>query len=165
MRNKTNMNVVHRAMMALVCLMAFASTRAEERITLRVWFADGTTTDVQLYTRPQVTFQDDKVVITSPIATFTYDAQQVLRFTYAGGKTPIKVENAKADAAYHQKGELILFDAKVKASDVQLFTEDGKRLSAKVTNVNGRPTLSLTALPAGVYLLKVNGRTSKILKK
>ena len=149
----------------LLALFLCLPANAAGLLRLRLWFADGTTRTVFLYTRPKVTFEGDQVVITSSVATMSYPASDVLRFTYGTEPLPTEASSPTVGDTFHQNGEQILFDAKVKASDVQLFTEDGKRLKAKATIVNGRPTLSLTSLPAGVYLLKVNGRTSKILKK
>lgn len=196
------------------------SVQAQDRTTLHVWLADGTTTDILLYTRPLVTFKGDKVVITSPVATFTYDAKDVLRFTYSGTGTAIShllgdvngdgrisitdavyvvnyvlklpAANFHADAAdvngdghisitdavmivnmilnqgdssFVTEGEEIILDGNVKSSEIQLFSEDGKRRPVSLSSVNGRSSLSLKSLPAGVYQLKVNGRTSKIVKR
>ena len=152
-----------KVLMTFIILCSALSLQAQERTTLNVWFADGTTTAFLLYTRPLVTFEGDKVVISSPVAKFTYDAKEVLRFTYS--KTGNAVKTPKDDASFKKDGEQIIFDATVKSSDIQLFTEDGKRLPASLSSVNDRSTLSLKNLPAGVYLLNVNGRTSKILKK
>lgn len=154
-----------RCLAALVMLLASATVMADGPVQLNIHLADGTVESIQLYTRPQVTFESDRVIFTSSVATFSYDAQQVLRFTYSGGSLPDKVASPDAGDLFRQQGEQILFDAKVKASDVQLFGEDGKRLPATIQTANGRPSLSLKHLPAGVYVLSVNGRTSKVVKK
>ena len=151
-------------LMALLMLSA-TSAMADEPVMLNIHLADGTTQSIQLYTRPQVTFEGDCVVFTSPVASFSYDAQQVLRFTYSGGNLPDKVSSPASQNLFRQQGEHILFDAKVKTSDIQLFTEDGKRLPANVQTANGRPSLSLKHLPAGAYVLSVNGQTSKVVKR
>ena len=138
---------------------------ADEPVTLNIHLSDGTTQSIMLYTRPQVTFEGDRVVFTSPVATFSYDAQQVLRFTFSGSTKPDRVTAPDAYDLYRQTEEQLIFDAKVKASEIQLFREDGMRMSIDVKTSDGRPTLTIKNLPAGIYLLKVNDRTSKILKK
>ena len=40
--------------------------------TLVIHHADGTITDVELYTRPVVTFQEDKILISSPVLSMEY---------------------------------------------------------------------------------------------
>ena len=141
-----------------------ANVAAGTPVTMTLHHADGTTTSVQLYTRPQVTFAGDQVVIKSPVATMTYAAADVLRITY-GGDIPVRVDDPRAEQPYTEQDGALVFDANVKAADVQLFAEDGKRLPVSVRTANGRPSLSLASLPAGVYVLSVNGRTSKFVKK
>ena len=146
-------------------MSAFTTAMADDSVTLNIHLSDGTVQSIQLYTRPLVTFEGDKVVFTSSVATFTYDAQQVLRFTYSGGTLPDKVTSPETKDLYRQTDEQLIFDAKVKASDIQLFSEDGKCMPVNVQTSNGRPAFSLKNLPAGVYMLSVNGRTSKVVKK
>lgn len=160
---KTKSRLGRRMLLVFSVLCTVLPLQTAAQTTLHVWKADGTTTDIRLYTRPLVTFEGDKVVITSPVATFTYDAREVLRFTYSGTETAVR--RPKGDASYRQEGKLLIFDAKVKSSEIHLFSEDGKRLPTRVQNVHGRPTLSLSTLAAGVYVLSVNGQTSKILKR
>ena len=154
-----------RCLEALVMLLASVTVMADGPVQLNIHLVDGTVESIQLYTRPQVTFESDRVIFTSSVATFSYDAQQVLRFTYSGGSLSDKVASPDAGDLFRQQGEQILFDVTIKASDVQLFSEDGKRLPATIQTANGRPSLSLKHLPAGVYVLSVNGRTSKVVKK
>ena len=151
--------------LAVVWALSSVAALADNPVTLNIHLSDGTVQSIQLYTRPQVTFEGDRVVFTSPVATFSYDAQQVLRFTYSGGSLPDKVTSPETKELYRQTDEQFIFDAKVKASDIQLFSEDGKRMPVNLKRSGNHATLSLTSLPAGVYMLSVNGRTSKVVKK
>lgn len=155
-----------KRLLAVVALLLSVSTAvlADDPVMLNIHLADGTVQSVLLYTRPQVTFEDGRVVFTSSVATFSYDAQQVLRFTFSGS-LPVWVSSPESQASYRRQGEQLFFDAKVKASAIQLFTEDGRRLPVNVQTSNGRISLSLQPLPAGVYVLSVNGQTSKIVKR
>lgn len=158
---------LRRLMAAAVLALAVAApASAGTPVTMTLHHADGTTTTVSLYTRPQVTFVGEQVVIKSPVATMTYAAADVLRITY-GGDIPVlnSIGSPNAEQPYTEQDGALVFDANVKAADVQLFAEDGKRLPVSVRTANGRPTLSLASLPAGVYVLSVNGRTSKFVKK
>lgn len=152
------------AFLALV-LSVSASALAANPVTLNIHLADGTVQSVQLYTRPQVTFEDDRVVFTSPVATFSYDAKQVLRFTYTIDHHPTIESSPATQKLFCQQGEQLLFDSSVKTSAIHLFTEDGRRLPVSLVTSNGRPSLSLKNLPAGVYVLSVNGQTSKLMKR
>ena len=151
---------------AVLAWAASAPLSAGEPVVMNIHHADGTTTAVRLYTRPQVTFSGDQVVVKSPVATMTYAATDVLRITYGGDiPVPNAIGAPHAEQAYTEQDGALVFDASVRPSDVQLFAEDGKRLPVSVRTVNGRPSLSIASLPAGVYVLSVNGRTSKFVKR
>ena len=156
------MNKRTRTISALLCLMSLLGIRQATAQTLVLWHADGTQTDVQLYTQPQVTFQDDKVLITSTVLNMEYPKESILRFTYKGGSTGISSPAAKAN--YSQQGDQLVFHG-VNADDkVAVYTANGIRVPVTVTRSGDAATLPLSAIPSGVYLLNVNGRTSKFTK-
>lgn len=131
--------------------------------TLVLHHANGTTTDVQLYTQPQVKFQGDRVLITSTVLDMDYPKQDVLRFTYKGGSTGISSPNAKAGVS-QESGQLVFHG--VKATDkIAVHTANGIRVPVRIRRSGSTATLPLSAIPSGVYLLSVNGRTSKFTKQ
>ena len=73
--------------------------QATGNATLVLHHADGTTTDVALFTQPRVTFTDGKLLVTSPLLTMEYPAEQVLRFTYKGEGTGVALPQNEADYA------------------------------------------------------------------
>ena len=156
--------IIKFRLLSVTCLLTllFCPLHADDVATLTIHFVDGTSSDIQLYTRPRVTFEGESVVFKSPVAMYSYRAQDVLRFTYSGIADAIITP--MSDSSYHQEAGQIIFDDKVSPSDVMLFSEDGKRMLVSLSKVNGRASLSLSSLPKGVYLLSVNGRTSKIMK-
>lgn len=156
----------HRVATVAALLLAVAPClKAQSTSGLVIHFADGTTQTVQLYTQPLVTFEEGFVKVVSPVATMSYEAKDVLRFTYEGYPMSDGVEAALAADTYRHEGEQLVFDARVQPSDIQLFSDDGKHIPASISVVGGRPVLSISSLPAGIYLLSVNGRTSKLLKR
>lgn len=131
--------------------------------TLVLHHADGTTTDVELYTMPQVTFQNDKVLITSTILNMEYPKDNVLRFTYKGGTTT-SVGKLKPNADYKQKNDQIVFHGIKAADKVAVYSANGIRVPVRLVRNGSDVTLSLSSIPSGVYLLNVNGKTSKFTK-
>ena len=130
--------------------------------TLVLHHPGGTTTDVELYTQPRVEFQGDKVVITSPVLNIEYPKTEVLRFTYKG--TPVSISAAKDKADVSRDGDRLVFHG-VKANDkVAVYTTDGIRVPVRLTRSATDATLTLSQIPKGVYLISVNGRTSKFTK-
>ena len=141
------------------CLMSLTM----QAQTLVLHHANGTTTDVDLYTQPQVKFEGDKVLITSTVLDMEYDKQDVLRFTYKGSSLGISNPKEKAKVS-HENGQLVFHG--IKSSDkISVHTVNGIRVPVRLQHSGSSATLPLSAIPSGVYLLTVNGRTSKFTKR
>ena len=48
---------------------------------------------------------------------------------------------------------------------IAVYTANGIRVPARITRSGSTATLPLNTIPSGVYMLSVNGRTSKFTKK
>lgn len=147
----------------VVCMLALMGVGSMSAQTLVLQHANGTTTDVELYTMPQVKFDGDRVLITSTVLDMEYAKRDVLRFTYKGGALGISSPKSKANVS-QQNGQLVFHG--IKSSDqVAVYTANGIRIPARLQCSGSSATLSLSAIPSGVYLLSVNGRTSKFTKR
>lgn len=150
-------------LMALAFLVgATVITHAQEQSTLVLWHADGTQTRIALYKKPQITFDGEQVNITSPVLNLQYPSTNVLKFTYEGTSSAIRAP--KGDASYRQEGERIYFDKRVTSDKVALYTSGGVRVPVQLQQTERGLSLSLSSIPSGVYLLSINGKTSKIVK-
>lgn len=126
--------------------------------------ADGTTTDVELYTQPCIEFKGDRVVITSPVLDMEYSAVDILRFTYKGNGAS-SICYPKQPAFYSQENDKLIFHGIMSTDKVAIYKTNGVRVPVRLNIMeDGNVTLSLSAIPSGVYLLSVNGRTSKFTK-
>ncbi len=130
--------------------------------TLVLHHANGTTTDVELYTMPQVKFDGDRVLITSTVLDMEYPKQDVLRFTYKGGALGISKPNGKVE--YSKENGQLVFHGIKSTGDIAVHTVKGIRVPVRIQLSGSTATLPLSAIPSGVYLLTVNGRTSKFTK-
>lgn len=147
----------------MVCLLTLLGVSTAKSQTLVLWHANGTTTDVELFTQPQVKFQVDKVFITSTVLDMEYSKQDVLRFTYKGRTLGISKPKGKADVS-QENGQLVFHG--IKPSDkIAVYNTKGIRIPIQLQHSCSTATLSLSAIPPGVYLLNVNGRTSKFTKR
>lgn len=151
-----------KCLLTLILLLTLFGSSVTKAQTLVLHHADGTTTDVQLYTQPQVKFQNDKVLITSTVLNMEYPRENILRFTYKGGSTNISSPTAKAN--YSQQGDQLVFRGIKSGDKVAVYTANGIRVPVTVIRSGDSATLPLSAIPSGVYLLNVNGRTSKFTK-
>ena len=141
----------------LLSIIAQAQTQ-----TLVVWLADGTTANVELYTEPKVTFSADKMFIKSSVLDIEYKATDVIRFTYKGKGTSINTLESEAD--YSRDEEQIVFHGLTSSNEVAVYKTNGIRVPIRLVHSGSDVILSLKQIPQGVYLLKVNGKTSKFTK-
>lgn len=147
----------------VVCLLTLMGVSKVSAQTLVLHHANGSTTDVELFTMPQVKFQDDKVLITSTVLDMEYPKSDVLRFTYKGSVSGIKDAKAKVNVS-QENGQLVFHG--IKSSDkIAVYTVKGILVPARIQRSGSSATLPLSAIPSGVYLLSVNGRTSKFTKR
>lgn len=146
----------------MLLIMTAMTSFAQGNATLVLWHADGTTTDVALYLMPKVAFQNDKVVITSAVLDMEYPKSNILRFTYKGSGTGIAAP--KTEANYSQEGDRLVFHGVGSADKVVIYTTNGIRVPVRLSASGDGVTLSLSSIPQGVYVLSVNGKTSKFTR-
>ena len=155
------MNKLFRLLLlALLIVPVFAKAQTQ---TLVLWHADGSTTDVDLCTDPKVTFTDSKLLIKSTVLDIEYATEEIVRFTYKTTDTSIDV--LKDDTDYQQRQDYIVFHHISATDRVAIYRPDGVRIPIRLI-VDGTDTvLPLSTLPQGTYIVSVNGRTSKIMRK
>ena len=130
--------------------------------TLVLHHADGTTTDVALYLMPRIQFQNDRVLIVSPVLDMDYPKENVLRFSYKGVTNEVKA--VKRDADYSRENGHLVFHGIGQTDEVAVYNTNGIRVPVRLSHSGNDVTLPLASIPSGVYVLSVNGRTSKFSK-
>lgn len=130
--------------------------------TLVLHHPGGQTTDVELFTQPRIEFQNDKVLITSPVLNIEYPKDDVLRFTYKGSDDAIDMP--KADADVQRDGDHLVFHGIKSQDQVAVYTVNGIRVPVRLQYSGNDAALTLSQIPQGVYMLSVNGRTSKFTR-
>ena len=153
-----------KIILAIVLYMPIAMlAQTAGNATLVLHHADGTTTDIALFTQPRVTFTADKLLVMSPVLNLEYPAESVLRFTYKGEGTGIALPQNEVD--YAQKDGLLVLNGVAAADCVAVYTTNGIRVPVRLIGHEGGLVLPLSSIPQGVYILSVNGRTSKFTKR
>lgn len=148
-----------RLLLLLALLLVAAGLRAQ---TLVLHHSDGTTTDVELYTQPRVLFEGDKVLIISTVLNMEYPKDGVLRFTYKGGS--LAVNSPKAEADVSRDNDRLVFHGVKSHDKVAVYNAKGIRIPVSLSRQDNDVALPLSAIPSGVYVLSVNGRTSKFTR-
>jgi len=118
--------------------------------------------------RPQVVFEGTSLkVITSSAAETTFALSDIIRFTYDGhepsGIYDLTVDKNPTEVDY-QDGVLIISQLKEGAT-VDVYGLDGKQVKQLIAVRAGTYRLSLSALPKGVYIVKADKISYKIMKR
>ncbi len=152
-----------KILIALLLLPLSVVAQTTSNATLVLHHADGTTTDIALFTQPRVTFTADKLLVMSPVLNLEYPAENVLRFTYKGEGTGIT--SPQSDAEFSQENGQMVFHGITAADRVAVYTTNGIRVPVRLVTYDGGLALPLSSIPQGVYILSVNGKTSKFTKR
>lgn len=154
---------MRRLLLLAFLVMVFCVQRISAQTqALVLQHADGNTTEVELYTKPKVTFEGNKLFVKSSIINLEYQVGDVIRFYYKGKGTEINSVQQEAD--YEQYDEQLVLHNIKSEDNVAVYNLNGIRVPVRFTFSNGNASLPLSSIPAGVYLLDVNGKTVKFMK-
>ena len=144
-------------------LFSVLYVEAQNNATLVLWHTDGTTTDVELFTQPNVFFRNDSVIVTSTVADLKFAQSGIRHFSYKGNGTGIDLP--QKEKIFTQENSQLVFNCVKTTDNIALFTVDGIRVPVRFTHHNDKVYLPLNIIPKGIYVLSFNGKTCKFVKK
>ena len=148
----------------IVLILALFNSESAQAQRLVVWQKDGSKVSYDLDEVPMTTFTTTDLVITTKTATINYPLSTIHRYTYEG--LPSSVTNATADGiSISHDGNNIIIKGLASGKTAAVHSMDGIRLWANRANGSDRLVLSLSQLPAGVYIIKADNITYKFTKR
>lgn len=150
-------------LLSVMWILTFIWVSTAKAQVLVIHHADGKTTDVELLTQPQVKFYNNKVLITSSVLKMEYPKEDVLTFTFKGGSLGINSPQEDHLSFSQEDGKIVFHNIK-SSEKIALYNTKGVRIPISVIRNGEDATLPLSSIPSGVYLLNVNGKTSKFTK-
>lgn len=153
-------------LLVLMLLTSVLSLAQENTLTsLVVLMKDGTTSTFELATKPLVTFDASNLKIQGEGTDATIALSEIVRYWFktcdASGITEKDTDQSSID---YREGVLVLSSVKA-GTKAEVFATDGRLVKALTTNHDGTFRLSLSQLPTGVYIVKVNCHTLKVMKR
>jgi hypothetical protein len=137
-----------------------------ENPILVVWKADGTKAYYELNDMPETTFEDGKLVIRTQSATVEYPMSEVLRYTYDGvGTNGVSKARGLHGAMVKRELNSVTIVNLKEDSQVQLFNSEGTLLDTKTSNGEEPVVISVANQPNGVYMVKYESQTIKLIKQ
>ncbi len=132
-------------------------------IILQIWQSDGKVVNIDLNEQPVTTYSDGNLIITTTKTTITYPLEKVVKYTYvsAEGIESIDAMNTK----FSQDGETLTFSGLAQGTEIAVYASSGQMMRKTNTGPQAKTIVSVSDLPPGVYLVKVNSVTYKITKR
>ena len=157
-------NLFCMRLLLLSVLSLFSSTVKAEDMVLQVWLADGQILSINLSEEPRTTYNDGNLVITTTKTAISYPLEKVKRYTYASASNGISSPNV-VKATFSADGETLTFNGLKTGTSIMLYNVAGQLLRKVAPTTEGRAAVSVSQLPTGVYVVKMNDVTYKITKR
>ncbi len=137
---------------------------ADQKEALIVKLKNGSETAFFLKDKPQVTFEGTNLQVTSTAGNTTFALADILRFTYAK-KDPTGINETVSEPTGVNFKDDVLTVSQLKAgATVSIYALDGKLIRQLAPKRYGTYRINLSELPAGLYLVKADDITYKIVK-
>lgn len=126
---------------------------------LVVSLIDGTTATYDLSSMPNVVMSNDTLSITSSTLDAKYALYKVKKFNFTDATAINSV--AVSPVIISNNDKIVLSSA----NDVRVYTEDGKSVETNLSNESGHTVIDISRLSKGMYVIKADGLSFKIMKK
>ncbi len=148
-----------------VAEMTFSVTQAQYYLVL--WMNDGSKVSFSFDEYPKVTHANGEVVMTTESGTFSYSDSAVWKFTVSQqASEDTSVENiSSSQPSWHKAGDVISFASAAPGSHVRLYSLSGMLLESNTIGTDGMLSVSLSAYEQGIYVIKTEKTTFKIVKR
>ena len=91
--------------------------------------------------------------------------EDVIKFTYKKENVINEINAPTNYPDFTRDDERIVFNGINSADEVALYKLNGSRVAIQLNKVDDTFVLPLNSVPKGMYLLHINGKTFKIIKK
>ena len=149
---------------ALLCLLSIP-LKAEVSY-IQVWLSSGKQVQYKLSERPRVVREAKTLRLTTSSVDVVYQAGEVHKITYL---IPSGLD--AATTAPEQKGTITVSDDQMQILSlihneaIRIFDAGGRLIKQVKADEKGSQTISLSAFPAGTYIVKSQQQSSKFIRK
>ena len=167
---KKKKQMVKTAFLLLAMLMLNAVSASAQvgdgvwRKTIIVTTLDGTTMEYLIDTDTKVKIEKPNLVIETEGVVLNYELEKMAQVRYGKRLVPTDINGVTAEEQpFKWEDETVFFGRLPDNTLIEVFTTDGKLVVSR--KCSGNTQLPLTTLANGVYLVKVNDATCKIVKR
>ena len=139
---------------------------AKEFVTkLIIWDINGQKYEYLLDSKPKLIFEEQYLLVSTIDNEMSYSLANLARFTYENTAIPAGVIDIETGKDYVYTGNALIFQSLPAGCKIYVYSINGTLILCKNITNSGQYALPLSTLSTGNYLINVNGRTIKILKK
>lgn len=152
-----------KKLLTLLFLFVFTHSMMADDIILQIWQSDGKVVNIDLNEQPVTTYSDGNLTITTTKTVITYPLEKVAKYTYVSADGISNLESMRTK--FSQDGETLTFMGLAQGTEIVVYASSGQMMSKTKAGSHTKTTVSVSDLPRGVYLVKVNTVTYKITKR
>lgn len=154
-----------KILLFFLSLFFVSSAIAEEKTTLVVCAKDGSKVAYALSEKPLVTFSETELIVKTKSLEVNYPFDKMARLIYGYEALDDKVDLLTDGQAMINKGDYLLFPELKSGDSVIIYSSNGVLVADKKIGADGEYVFPLNVVPIGIYMVKVNDVTYKIVKK
>lgn len=152
-------------LLAIFLIFLPLSLASQEKNTFVIYAKDGTKTSYALNEQPKLSFTETHLVITTNGIEVNYDLDNMEKFTYEYSESSNVTDLRTDNPIIKLDGENLLLSALPANSSISIYSSNGTLVFQKDIRQAGKYAFPLSNLEKGVYIIKTNSLTHKILKK
>ena len=152
-----------KKLLSLIILFVFALSAMADDMILQIWQSDGKVVNIDLNEQPVTRYADGNLIISTTKTTIAYPLEKVAKYTYISAEGIQSLEGMRSK--FSQDGETITFSGLKQGTEIAVYASSGQMMRKTKAGTQSKTTVSVSDLPPGVYLVKVNSVTYKITKR
>lgn len=160
--------MVPKRFLALLCLLLSLTSimRADTGKSLIVESKNGSTVSFLLADLPVLTFSNRSLVVTANNQSVSFEIDNVEKYYFKSAGTDIAGVSSQAGVrvSYTENGNVVV-EGFNQPAQVKLFSVGGIEYTDHVSMSGDKADISLSSLPKGVYIIRVNNQQIKVYKK
>lgn len=135
---------------------------------LRVELNDGTRNDYVIADRPQISFENDKVVFVYKSISTSYLKKDIRNFTFLNKDDTgiLELRGGDTRITYTGNSDKIIVEGITEREQIKVYSVSGQQYLVTINYAGSHAEIILTSLPSGYYIINIKDKQSiKILRK
>lgn len=153
-----------KSLLLIFLLICTLSLSAESTDALILHMISGNQVTYVLDETPVVSFKGEELVITTLKNTVSYQASDVIKFTYTCNSTSMVDDTKRSDAIFKLENDVLHAYNLEPLSKISIYNMEGKLVASDNVGPNGEITLAIPQASGSVLLVKTSVANFRLMK-